>query len=96
MIDWLETKKLVDLDELTATNKDKVAVKCDICGEIRKIVKSIIKRMNNTLCSSCRNKENRIKYSNSYANSDVKRSDTLSKIMLSKWSDRAYRDKQII
>lgn len=99
MIDWVETEKQCGVTEITATKMSRVVVECDSCYQNRIIsyhgYKRLIREQSNSLCTSCRNKQNREKYSDNYKKSDRQRSVALSRTMKEKWGKDEYREKMV-
>lgn len=97
MINWNLTTEKYNLTKETINRKSKVIVCCETCNNIREIVYQtfLSTKIETTICSSYKVKENRIKYKDNYSKSDKNRSITLSKTFKEKWTDIDYRNQQV-
>jgi len=98
MINWARTTQESGVNEQTVVSKSRIVAICEQC-KAERIIKYpgyqfIMKEHGNSYCSSCRSKDNRIKYAQSFKESDVRRAATLSKTFKKKWQDPEYREMQ--
>lgn len=99
MILWEESEKLFNKNRKNFRRVDDILVLCECCGSVRKVKfvtwKNQIRINGSDLCSSCRAKDNRSKYKESYEISDKNRSKSISKKMKEIWSDNVSRQKYL-